>query len=272
MHQRALAQVVGAGLEGQAQHADARPAELQDLVHRVIDVRAVADQQAGQHRHLEIVLLRDVRQRAQILRQARAAEGEAGLQVRRRDVQARIGAHQPHDLVRVDAERLRDAADLVGEGDLERVEGVAAHLERFGHADTGHEEARVEVLEDLAHRVDRGFAVAADDGVRRMVVVADRTALAQELRLERQTEIHARLACRCSRSRMGSIFSSSVPGCTVERTTMVWKSRLVLSAAPICSASRRMALRSWLPFAADGVPTQTNDTSVSCMALRGIVA
>ncbi len=49
---------------------------------------------------------------------------------------------------------------------------------------------------------------------------------------------------------------------------MVWNSRLALIAAPICSARRRMAVRSWLPLAADGVPTQMNETSVSCTALQ----
>ena len=184
---------------------------MQDLVDRVIDVHSVADQQAGQHRDLDVVLLRDLRQRAQILRQAGAAEGEARLQVGRRNVQARVGAHQPHDFVRIDAQRLRHAADLVGERDLERVEGIAAHLERFGHADAGHQEARLQVLEDLAHRVDRRLAVAADDGVRRMVVVADRAAFAQEFRLEarpKSTPDFLPLAL----SRMGSIFSSSGAG------------------------------------------------------------
>ena len=150
-------------------------------------------QQARQHRQLDVVLLRDVGQRAQILGQAGAAEGETGLQVGRRNVQALVGAHQAHDLVRVDAQRLRDAADFVGEGDLERVKGIAAHLERLGHANVRDQEACIEMLEQIAHRIDRGFAIAADDRVRRMIVVADRGALAQELRLEAQTEVDARL-------------------------------------------------------------------------------
>ncbi len=192
-----------------------------------------------------------------------------GLQVGRRDVESRVRAHQPHHFVRIDAERLRDAADLVGEGDLERVERVAAHLERLGHADAGHHErASADAANTSRTAFDRGFAVAADDGVRRMVVVADRRAFAQELRLEAQAEIDARTSCRWLARGCGSSFSSTVPGCTVERTTMVWNSRLVASAAPICSASRRMAVRSWLPLAADGVPTQTNESSVSRIALR----
>jgi hypothetical protein len=69
-------------------------------------------------------------------------------------------------------------------------------------------------------------------------------------------------------SSIGSIFSSTVPGCTVERITMVWNSRFSRNAVPICSDRRRIAVRSWLPFAADGVPTQTNEISVSEIARR----
>src|SRR6185436_10341151 len=49
-------------------------------------------------------------------------------------------------------------------------------------------------------------------------------------------------------------------------TTMVWNPRLACSALPICSVSRSNAVRSWPPLAAEGVPTQMNDTSVSSTA------
>src|SRR5205085_10297101 len=52
---------------------------------------------------------------------------------------------------------------------------------------------RLEVLEDLAHRIHRRLAIAADDRVRRMIIVPDRTAFAQKLRLECQAEIDAGL-------------------------------------------------------------------------------
>ena len=74
--------------------------QLQDLVDRVIDVHAIALQQARQHRQLDVVLLGDAGQRAQILGQAGAAECEARLQIGRRNVQALVGANQAHDFVR----------------------------------------------------------------------------------------------------------------------------------------------------------------------------
>ena len=40
------------------------------------------------------------------------------------------------------------------------------------------------------------------------------------------------------------------------------------STAPICSAMRVIAVRSWLPFGRAGVPTQTNDRSVVSTASR----
>ena len=40
------------------------------------------------------------------------------------------------------------------------------------------------------------------------------------------------------------------------------------SAAPICSAMRVIAVRSWLPFGRAGVPTQTNERSVERIASR----
>ena len=87
---------------------------------------------------------------------------------------AMVRTNQAHDFVRVDTQRLRDAPDFVGEGDLERVKRVAAHLERLCHANVRDQETRIEMLEQIAHRIDRRFATATHDGVRRMVVIADR--------------------------------------------------------------------------------------------------
>ena len=77
-HERALAQVVGAALERQADHADAPLARSQHLGDRVIDVRAVGHEYARQHRQLDVSLAGEVSRRAEVLRQARAAEGEPG--------------------------------------------------------------------------------------------------------------------------------------------------------------------------------------------------
>ena len=56
-HQRAFAQVVGAGLEGEPDHADAPLAAREHLGDRVIDVRAVRLHDARVHRQLDVAHL-----------------------------------------------------------------------------------------------------------------------------------------------------------------------------------------------------------------------
>ena len=82
-----------------------------------------------------------VGQRPHVLRQAGAAEGEAGPQVGRADVELGVGEEDLHHLVGVEPERRADRADLVGEGDLERVEAVVDVLGHLGDGDR-HPEAR----------------------------------------------------------------------------------------------------------------------------------
>ncbi len=66
------------------------------------------------------------------------------------------------------------------------------------------------MLEDFPHGIDGGFAVCADDGVRRMVVVPDGTAFAQELGLERQSEFDTRsLAAGTLQDGLDDLFESS---------------------------------------------------------------
>ena len=55
--------------------------------------------------------------------------------------------------------------------------------------------------------------------------------------------------------------ASTVPGSTVDLTTITWAARLVASARPNSTPSRSRARRSWLPFERAGVPTQTKDSS-----------
>ena len=69
-----------------------------------------------------------------------------------------------------------------------------------------------------------------------------------------------------SSSRIGITISRIVPGKMVLRITTVWRADLFLSALPICSQMRRMYFKSRFPFAWLGVPTQTNDSSVSRIA------
>src|SRR3546814_20331826 len=95
-------------------------------------------------RQLQVLRLGHVDDRAQLLGQAGAAEGEARPQVGGRDVEVVVLAEDPHGLARVDADGLHQRAQLVGEGDLHRVIAVAGVLQRFGDAGGGREERRVD--------------------------------------------------------------------------------------------------------------------------------
>ncbi len=64
-------------------------------------------------------------------------------------------------------------------------------------------------------------------------------------------------------SRMGTSSSAQVPGSMVERKTTTCPGR---SARPICSATRSRKVVDRLPLGADGVPTQTSDSSVAATA------
>jgi hypothetical protein len=129
--------------------------------------------------------------RTQVLGQARAAEGKAGFQIGTRDVELRVLAHQIHDLEGVDAQRLAQARRFIGEGDLERVEVVAAVLHHLGRSHRGLKKLARQVVEERSQSIHRRRVVGTHHGERRFVVVADRRAFTQELGLETQEESHA---------------------------------------------------------------------------------
>src|SRR5215212_11792981 len=71
---RALAQIIGAGLEAEAEQPDALVAALHDQVDGVLDLQAVAAEDRFDDRHVDVYLLRTILQGPHVLRQARAAE------------------------------------------------------------------------------------------------------------------------------------------------------------------------------------------------------
>ena len=194
--ERAFAQIVGAGLEAQADEADLALASGHHLVESQVEVRLVAGQDGIQHGQLHVALLGQVRRGAQVLGQAAAAEGEAGLEVSLADVELRVLAHQVHDFESVDAQRTAQPRGFIREGDLQRMKIVAGVLHHLGRAHRGADELARQVAEQCFQPLGRGFMVGADDGERRLVVVADRAALAQELGLEAQEEVDAVLLAR----------------------------------------------------------------------------
>ena len=96
--QRRFAQVVGAGLEGQADEANLARTGSQHFLDGVFDVDLVGGQDAGVHGQIDIALFAEIDRGAQVLGQTRAAEGIARLQVGLGDVELGVAADQIHDL------------------------------------------------------------------------------------------------------------------------------------------------------------------------------
>ncbi|MCY1292384.1 hypothetical protein D9M70_416070 [compost metagenome] len=189
LHQRALAQVVGTGLEAQAEQADLALVVAADQLEGVLHLDHVAAHQRADQRRLDVQAGGAVVQRAHVLGQARAAEGEAGVQVVLGEVELVVLADHVHHLAAVDADRLGDVADLVGEGDLGGVPDVAGVLDHLRHLDALAHDGGVEFLVERLQQVAGAAVQLADHGHRRVVVVLDRGALAKELGVHRDAEV-----------------------------------------------------------------------------------
>src|SRR5688572_28495540 len=136
--ERALAQVIRPRLEAESEEPDLPGAELAHDLHGLVDVGVVRWDDGAEERYGDVRLPRLVCEGPQVLGEAGSAEGEAGLHVGARDVELRVLAQEVHDDVAVRAQPARDPADLVREGDLERVERVRGVLEHLGDAKRDH--------------------------------------------------------------------------------------------------------------------------------------
>ena len=128
-------------------------------------------------------------QRSQVLRQACAAERESRLQIGGGDVQLVIAAEDVHDLMAVGADRLADAADLVGETHLQRVPRVVHVLDHLGGLEIGAHERTGEPVIEFRQHLAACAVQLTDHGLRRIQEVVHRGALAQELGVHAQPEI-----------------------------------------------------------------------------------
>ncbi len=188
---RALAQVIGAGLEGEAEQADALAALVDHRLHAALELARVARQDRAEDRQRDVERFRLVEQRAQVLGQAGAAERKTRLQVGRRQIELGVAAEEIHHPVAVDLERLAQRADLVGEAHFQRVPGVVGVLHQLGGLDVGARERRREIGEQARRQVAAGAVQLADDGLGRVEEIVHRGAFAQEFRVEADAEIDA---------------------------------------------------------------------------------
>ena len=122
-----------------------------------------------------------VAQRPDVLGEAGAAEGEAGAQVDRGQVQLGVGAEDVHDPLAVQPLGLGQAADLVGEGDLQSVPGVVGVLGHLSQLRVGLDQWNPRPRRYRGDQVADRLVECANDYLGRLAVVADGRALAQEL-------------------------------------------------------------------------------------------
>jgi hypothetical protein len=148
----------------------------------VVDVAGVAPEGGGQQGQVHVAELRLLQDRSEVLGQAGPAEAEPGVQVGAREVQAVVPAEQVHHRPRVDLQLPAEAADLVGEDDLDCVEGVARVLDRLRGPEVDHVGRAVGEREQLPGGGRRPGVMAPDHGIRGVAEVGYAAALAQEVR------------------------------------------------------------------------------------------
>ena len=132
---RAVAHVVGVGLEGQAEHrqrlaVDVAAAGLGDAVRHAALARVVDAQHRIDDRQRPLGDLGGADQRLAILREARPAEAGAGMQELAAD--PAVEADAAGDVLHIGADRLAQIGDLVDEGDLGREKGVGGVFDQLG--------------------------------------------------------------------------------------------------------------------------------------------
>jgi len=120
-YDRALPQVIGSSLEGQAVEADPRMSMLQHRRDDPFEMRFIAGQSVMQKRQIQSGTASDLQEHAQIFRQTRTAEGKSGTQVCRGYVQLAVLNELSHQSLAVNGKRGAESAYLVGEGDFERM-------------------------------------------------------------------------------------------------------------------------------------------------------
>src|SRR5205823_12394202 len=186
---RAVAQVIGAGFEAEAENANLAAALVDHRLYGALDLQLVARQDRGQNGQRHIERFRLVQQCAQVLGQARAAESEAGPEVMRRQVELGVLAENLHHAVAVQLQGLAAVSDLVCKADLERVPGVVRVLDHFSGLDVGADQRRGKLRIQARKQVAARAGQLSDHGLRRIEVVVYRGCLAQKLGIRTHPEI-----------------------------------------------------------------------------------
>src|ERR1700687_1357381 len=108
-----------------------------------------------------------------VLGQTRTAKSEAGHKIMPRDVELGIAAEDVHHCIRVHFRLLADRGDLVSEGDLQSVKGVAGIFHNEWLSWLKHENRSRCFGIERAQRVFGGRAVHPQDSERRVLEITD---------------------------------------------------------------------------------------------------
>ena len=136
---RGFAQIVGIGLEGQAQQTDGAAFQdlqfTQQLLHHALALAPVHFARRFDDRHADVVLLGRRNQRRRVLAEARAAPADSGLQEARSD--AGVQADSLGHLRNIGAHFLRQQADFVDVGNLGCEKRIGGILDQLGRSEIG---------------------------------------------------------------------------------------------------------------------------------------
>src|SRR5262249_5929018 len=136
------------------EHTDTPSAQCDNAIEGALDLQPVALHDAVKHRHVQVQVLRQMVERAQIFGQTGTPKGEARFQVGRRNVEFRVAAKDVHHAMAIDGQRLAHVSNLVPEGDLERMPCVVDVLDHFGDFDGCLHERRLDADVEAADGVD----------------------------------------------------------------------------------------------------------------------
>ena len=186
---RGIAEVIGTGFEGEAEEGDILEIEIEDLAEDQIFLGLVTGFDGREEGGLEVEIVGDGLEGAEIFGEAGATVSEAWFEVSAGEIEFGILAEDIHELMGIDGEFFADIPDLIGESDFEGVEAIAGILHEFGDLwggdDEGGEDGGIEVAEEIGGP----GAIGADESESGVGEVMDGGAFAKEFGIGDHGEI-----------------------------------------------------------------------------------
>ena len=169
---RGIAEVIGTGFEGEAEEGDILEIEIEDLAEDQIFLGLVTGFDGREEGGLEVEIVGDGLEGAEIFGEAGATVSEAWFEVSAGEIEFGILAEDIHELMGIDFEFFADIPELIGESDFEGVEAIAGILHEFGDLWGGDDEGGVDGGIEVAEEIGGPGAIRADEskgGVREVM-------------------------------------------------------------------------------------------------------